>query len=130
MHEKKILIVDDERDFVLVLSAHLQAHGYNVISASDAGDAIAAVQTEKPDLIILDISMPALDGLTVLKRLNKLGHTRSIRIIVVTGVKPEAKAEAIAAGATEFHLKPVNIDLLLDCIHKQFLQMAETAGGR
>ncbi len=61
MSEKKILIVDDERDFAYVLSTHLRAHGYNTITASDAVRAIAAAQKERPDFIILDIIPTALN---------------------------------------------------------------------
>lgn len=130
MPKKKILIVDDEIDFVRVLKAHLKAHGYNVISASDAGDAMAVIQADKPDLIILDVSMPSIDGLRVLKRLNKLGFTSSIPVFVVTGLAPKAKEEVFAAGAVEFFLKPVNMDILLECIREQFAKMVKVGQER
>ena len=130
MAEKKILIVDDERDFVLVLSAHLKAHGYNVISASDADEAITAVQTDRPDLIIMDVSMPGDDGLNVLMRLKASAHTSSVPVIMVTGLDPKARAEAFTAGAVEFFLKPVNMDILLECIREQFYQMVKVDQGR
>ena len=126
MPEKKILIVDDERDFVFVLSAHLKAHGYNVISASDADEAITAVQKEKPDLVILDVAMPGGDGLNVLKRLNASNPKNMIPVIVVTGMEARAKAEAFANGAVDFYLKPVNMDTLLECIREQIGQPVGT----
>lgn len=129
MAEKKILIVDDEKDFVRILSLHLKAQGYSTVTASDAVGAITTAQKERPDLIILDIAMPGGDGLTVLKRLGASDHTSLIPAIVVTGMAPSAKVDALAAGAVEFYVKPVNIDILLACIRGQLGQTAE-AGQR
>ena len=129
MDEKKILIVDDEKDFVHILSAHLTARGYNTVTASDAVGAITKAQKERPDLIILDISMPAGDGLTVLKRLNASNHTSLMPVIVVTGQAPAAKTDALAAGASAFYVKPVDIDVLLACIRGLLGQTVE-AGQR
>jgi two-component system cell cycle response regulator len=130
MGEKKILIVDDEMDFVRILSAHLKSRGYSVVGASDAVVAITAAQKERPDLIILDVAMPAGDGLTVLKRLGASDHTSLIPVIVVTGLVPAMREEAIAAGAVEFYVKPVDIDILLACIRKQLGQTVEAGRGR
>ena len=130
MSEKKILIVDDERDFTFVLSTHLKAHGYNTVMASDAVGAITTAQKERPDLIILDLAMPAGDGLTVLKRLGVSDHTSLIPVIVVTGLAPTMRAEAITAGAVEFYVKPVDIDILLACIRKLLGQTVEVGQGR
>jgi DNA-binding response OmpR family regulator len=130
MGEKKILIVDDEVDFVRILNAHLKAHGYNTVMASDAVGAITAAQKERPDLIILDVAMPGGDGLTVLRRLGASDHTSLIPVIVVTGLAPTMRAEAIAAGAAEFYVKPVDIDILLACIRKQLGQTVEAGQGR
>jgi len=116
MSEKKILIVDDERDFVYVLNAHLKAHGYNTVVASDAVGAITAAQKERPDFIILDISMPAGDGFTVLERLAKSDHTALIPVVVVTGLAPSGKQRAMAKGALAFFTKPVDFDQLLTFI--------------
>ena len=98
MSEKKILIVDDERDFAYVLSTHLKAHGYNIVMASDAVGAIAAAQKERPDFIILDISMPAGDGFTVMERLAKSDHTSLIPVAVVTGRATVGQAEGDGSG--------------------------------
>ena len=122
MAEKKILIVDDNMDLVHLMGAHLKGHGYSVVSASDVAEAIKAVQKEKPDLIILDVAMPGGDGLNVLRRLNASNPKNTIPVIVVTGMEPRAKAEAFAAGAVDFYLKPVNTDTLLECIREQLGQ--------
>ena len=130
MAEKKILIVDDERDFVRILSAHLKAQGYSTVTASDAVGAITTAQKERPDLIILDVAMPGGDGLTVLKRLGASDHTSLIPVIVVTGLEPTMREEAIAAGAVAFYVKPVDIDILLAYIRGQLGQTVEVSQGR
>ena len=116
MSEKKILIVDDERDFAFVLSTHLKAHGYNTVMASDAVGAITVAQKERPDFIILDISMPAGDGFSVMERLAKSDHTSLIPIAVVTGRALSGKQRAMAEGAVAFFTKPVDFDRLLALI--------------
>ena len=122
MPEKKILIVDDNADLVRIMCAHLEGHGYSVVSAPDVAEAIKAVQKEKPDLIILDVVMPGGDGMNVLKRLNASNPRNMIPVIVVTGMEPKAKAEAFANGAVDFYLKPVNMDTLLESIREELGQ--------
>ena len=129
MPEKKILIVDDNADLVRIMGAFLEGHGYSVVSASDVAEAVKAVQKEKPDLIILDVAMPGGDGLNVLRRLNASNPRNTIPVIVVTGMEPRAKAEAFAAGAVDFYLKPVNMDTLLECIREQLGQPVEAGLG-
>jgi DNA-binding response OmpR family regulator len=129
MGEKKILIVDDNADLVHIMGAHLEGHGYSVVGASDVAEAIKAAQKERPDLIILDVAMPGGDGLNVLRRLNASNPKNTIPVIVVTGMEPRAKAEAFAAGAVDFYLKPVNMDTLLECIREQIGQPAGAGIG-
>jgi CheY-like chemotaxis protein len=116
MNEKKILVVDDDRDFTYVMSEHLKAHGYNVVRAEDAVLAVMVAQKERPNLIILDISMPAGDGFTVMERLAKCDLTSQIPIIVVTGKLLSGRERAIAKGALAFFTKPVDFDQLLTLI--------------
>jgi CheY-like chemotaxis protein len=122
MPGKKILVVDDNADLVRIMGAHLEGHGYSVVSASDVAEAIKAVQKDKPDLIILDVAVPGGDGLDVLRRLNVLNPRNMIPVIVVTGMEPGTKAEAFANGAVDFYLKPVNMDTLLECIREELDQ--------
>lgn len=129
MSEKKILIVDDERDFAFVLSTHLKAHGYNTVMASDAVGAITVAQKERPDFIILDISMPAGDGFSVMERLAKSDHTSLIPIVVVTGMALSSKQRAMAEGAVAFFTKPVDFDQLLTFI-SDLLSQPVSAGGQ
>ena len=79
--KKKILIVDDERDIVKVLVIRLESSGYEVISAFDGAQGVFMAHKEQPDLIILDIRMPAGDGFSVAERLKRSTHTWTIPII-------------------------------------------------
>jgi DNA-binding response OmpR family regulator len=122
MDRKKILVVDDDSDFVHITSIYLKAYGYDVAAASDAIEAIAAAKTTHPDIILLDIGLPKGDGLTVLNRLASSDRTTLIPVIVVTGKDPSIKKSCLAAGAMEFFLKPFNPDALLAYIDGVFHQ--------
>jgi DNA-binding response OmpR family regulator len=113
MDRKKVLVVDDDSDFVHITSVYLKAYGYDVAVASDAVEAITVAKTTHPDIILLDIGLPKGDGLTVLNRLASSDRTTLIPVIVVTGKDPSLKKSCLAAGAMEFFLKPFNPDVLL-----------------
>ncbi len=116
---KKILIVDDERDIVKALMIRLQGAGYEVVTAFDGAQGVFMAHKEKPDLIILDIRMPAGDGFSVAQRLKRSIHTFSIPVIFLTG-SPEKNAseKAMALGARFFVKKPYDPEELLDAIKR------------
>jgi DNA-binding response OmpR family regulator len=117
--KKKILVVDDERDIVKVLVIRLQSSGYEVITAFDGAQGVFMAHKEKPDLIILDIRMPAGDGFSVAERLKRSSHTWTIPIIFLTG-SPEQEAEgrAMELGARFFIKKPYDPEELLDAVKR------------
>ena len=80
----KILVVDDEKDVVELLSFLLEKDGYNVVTASNGREALEAVPSEKPDLILLDVMMPEMDGYTVQTQLLENPSTKDIPIIILT----------------------------------------------
>ncbi len=103
---KKILIVDDEALVVKVITAKLKREGFLVDAAYDGEDALQKVAKEKPDLILLDIIMPKLDGISVLKRLKKQDSTKNIPIIILTNLYDDKKvADVLQAGNTEYLIK-------------------------
>lgn len=107
----KLLIADDDPQMVRALRITLAAHGYEVVVAPDGAAAIAAAAHAHPDLIMLDLGMPKLDGIEVIQALR--GWT-SVPIIVVSGRTGSAdKVEALDAGADDFVTKPFQIDELL-----------------
>jgi len=122
MNRKKVLVVDDDKDFVHITSVYLKAYGYDVVAATDAVEAVTFAQTTHPDIIILDIGLPMGDGLTVLNRLASSARTTLIPVIIVTGKDPSLKKSCLAAGAVEFFVKPFNPDVLMAYIDGVFHQ--------
>ncbi|WP_029261447.1 MULTISPECIES: response regulator [unclassified Microbacterium] len=107
----KLLIADDDPQMVRALRITLAAHGYEVVVAADGAAAVAAAAQTHPDLIMLDLGMPRLDGIEVIQALR--GWT-NVPIIVVSGRTGSAdKVEALDAGADDFVTKPFQIDELL-----------------
>jgi DNA-binding response OmpR family regulator len=117
--KKKILIVDDERDIVKGLMIRLQGAGYEVVTAFDGAQGVFMAHKEKPDLILLDIRMPAGNGFSVAQRLKRSIHTFTIPVIFLTG-SPEKNAEgkAMALGARFYIKKPYDPEELLDAIKR------------
>jgi len=117
--KKKILIVDDERDIVKAVMIRLQTSGYEVVTAFDGAQGVFMAHKEKPDLIILDIRMPAGDGFSVAQRLRKSIHTFQIPIIFLTG-SPEKNSEQRAqeVGARFYIKKPYDPEELLDAVRR------------
>jgi CheY-like chemotaxis protein len=90
---KKILIVDDEQDTLSVLGKGLTAEGYLIIKADNGGDALVLATSERPDLIILDVLMPGMDGGEVARRLKGIPETEDIPVIFLTGMFPKREEE-------------------------------------
>jgi DNA-binding response OmpR family regulator len=111
---KKILIVDDEPDFVEMVTMRLEANGYDVISANDGASGLACAKTEAPNLILLDVMMPGMDGFEVLRQLSRDPATRAIPVIMLTA-KGESRSifRAQEMGATDYLIKPMNSEQML-----------------
>jgi putative two-component system response regulator len=104
---KRILVADDNAQNVELLTAMMQAEGYEVMAAADGLEALAQVSASPPDLILLDIMMPKLDGYSVCRHLKKEAQTCLIPIILVTALgAEEARIQGIEAGADDFVTKP------------------------
>jgi len=103
MERAKILIVDDDPDLRRALKIRLRANHYDTVQASDGYSAIAVAQKEQPDLIILDLGLPAGDGFAVLKRLQDSDPLSNIPVIVLTALDPLYNGlKCVLAGATAF----------------------------
>jgi DNA-binding response OmpR family regulator len=126
--KKKILIVDDERDIVKALMIRLQGAGYEVVTAFDGAQAIFVAHKEKPDLIILDIRMPAGNGFGVAEKLKHSASTFSIPVIFLTG-SPERNSEerAMTLGARFYIKKPYDPEDLLDAIKRALEKDLDTS---
>jgi two-component system KDP operon response regulator KdpE len=113
----KILIIDDDPNLRLALKIRLQANHYDTVEASDGYAAIAVAQKEHPNLIILDLGLPAGDGFIVLKRLQDSHALSSIPVIVLSARDPQSNQEkALQAGATSYLQKPADNGELLAVI--------------
>jgi len=110
-YKKTILIVDDEKMILNLLSCNLIKEGYNVIEAKDGLEAITIAQEEKPDLILLDVMLPKLDGLSVCKRVKNI---MNVPILMVTAKDEELdKIVGLELGADDYITKPFSIRELL-----------------
>jgi len=105
---EKVLVVDDERQIRDLLREFLTSDAYEVILASNGKEAIELAEREHPDVILLDVKMPEIDGIKVCQRLKEEPSTQFIPIIVITGYV-DNKIHAIEAGADDFVHKPINL---------------------
>jgi DNA-binding response OmpR family regulator len=114
MANKKILIVDDDPDVLHSMNVRLKANNYDTFFASDAISCIAEARKNQPDLILLDLGLPAGDGFVIMERFKAVPSLASIPVIVISGRDHRANHKrAIEAGAKTFLQKPVNnADLL------------------
>lgn len=128
MNRKRILVVDDNEIVVKALSMKFKSAGYDVLQATDGSGAVSAARTEKPDLIVLDISFPpdvahgggvSWDGFRIIEWLHRIDEAKAIPIIVITGGEPaKYKDRAFAAGAVAFFQKPIDNEELLAAVEK------------
>lgn len=104
-----ILLVDDHRDFVRSAQVFLEKRGYRVTAAYDGVEALEQVEREIPDLIILDVMMPRLDGWATLESLQSQPRTADIPVLMLTALKEEENMKhSFRAGCTWFYSKPIS----------------------
>lgn len=107
MSKEKILIVEDEKDIVKMLEYNLQKEGFKTLTARDGEDALKATVRERPDLVLLDLMLPGMDGLEVCKSLKAVMKTASIPIIMLTAKSQESdKIVGLELGADDYVTKP------------------------
>ncbi|HEY6945976.1 MAG TPA: response regulator, partial [Candidatus Acidoferrum sp.] len=108
MNNNKILLIEDDKDTVRAMAVRFKAKGYQIVVANDAISAISTARKEKPDLIVLDLGLPAGDGFTVMQRLKSNYDLMLTPIIVVSARDPLVNQQrALEAGAEMFFQKPI-----------------------
>ena len=112
MAEAAILVVDDDLPIVRMLERTLAAEGYGVRAAADGGSALAAVERAAPDLLVLDVAMPGLDGLAVCRRLRAKGLSLPILLLTARDGVPD-RVTGLDAGADDYLVKPFAAEELL-----------------
>jgi DNA-binding NtrC family response regulator len=117
----KVLIADDEVEFGSTLATRLQLRSFDTSMVTSGGEALEAIEKEPPDVLLLDLKMPDIDGLEVLASL-KQSHP-DIRVIILTGHGSfEAGQEGMKLGAYDYVMKPVDLDRLIEKIKDAFLE--------
>lgn len=109
-----VLVVDDEEDLLSLLEYNLEQEGYEVLLARNGVEAIEKTQTHEPDLIILDVMMPKMDGIEVCERLRKDARLRTTPIMMLTArTEEEDKVEGLDVGADIYLGKPVSVSVVV-----------------
>ncbi len=115
MDRKRILVVDDEIYIVHILEFSLTMEGYSVLTASDGEEALRIIEQERPDLVVLDIMMPKLDGYEVCRRLRQDEQFRSLPVILLSAKgRPIDREAGLGAGADDYITKPFSPRKLLE----------------
>lgn len=131
----KILLVEDNELNMDLISRRLKRKGYTVMIAVDGQQGVDLARSESPDLILMDLSLPMLDGLEATRRIKAAPETRSIPIVALTAhAMADDREKALAAGCDDYDTKPVEFNRLLGKIEAQLkkeaaMQTAKRADG-
>ncbi len=127
---KKILVVDDERHIVRLVEVNLTKAGYDVTSAYDGIEALEKVAEDKPDMIILDVMMPRMDGFDTLKKLQADPETEGIPVIMLTAKAQDADIfRGWSSGVSSYLTKPFNPRELLTFVERIFQSLEDPSSG-
>lgn len=128
---RKILVVDDERHIVRLVQVNLERAGYQVIAAFDGKEALKKIGSEKPDLVVLDVMMPYMDGFQVLKQMKAEAATKDIPVIMLTAKAQDADVfRGWASGVDMYLTKPFNPLELMTFVKRIFEAAGEEGGEK
>jgi len=126
----RLLLVDDDEALLATLREALEAAGYHVAAVGDGATALAQVASARPDLVILDLQLPTIDGWAVLRQLRGDPGARALPVLAITGVEVERGDEVLTAGANEFLTKPFSLTVLESTVRRLLQSGASAAGSR
>lgn len=118
MRPGKVLVVDDDPEVRQVLREFLSSRGYDVTTASGGAEAVAIVETTKPDLVLLDVAMPDMDGVETLKRIVAIEPALAV-IMVTANADIGITSKLLALGAVDYVPKPFDLDYLDQAVSTQ-----------
>jgi len=120
--KKKILVVDDSQDMRIILSMRLKINGYDVIIAEDGQEGLDRARMDAPDLIILDLMLPKIDGYAVCRMLKFDDKYKNMPVIILSALdQQEDREKAVGSGADAYFIKPFDLELLLNKIRSLIL---------
>ena len=120
----KILLVEDHEELWDFISRRLRRRGFEVVLAHDGGQALAQAEAERPDIMLLDMDLPVMDGWTVARTLRERASVLPIIALTAHAMAGD-RAKALAAGCDDYHPKPVDLPLLLNQIDEALLRQEE-----
>ena len=127
MEKARILVVDDVRMIRHLVKVNLELEGYKVVEAENGKEALERIEEAKPDLILLDVIMPFLDGFQVLKRLRQDEQTQSIPVVMLTTCNEEAdQIKSWEIGISEYVSKPFNPNALVSLVNRVLSESCST----
>ena len=133
MANAHLLVVDDERDITALVAYHLAKAGYRVTTAATGTDALQAIRSEVPDLVVLDLMLPGRSGYEVLEELRAREETRGVGVILLTARREEAdRIHGLASGADDYLTKPFSPEelvLRVGAVLRRMHAPATTGGG-
>ena len=111
--KNKVAVIEDDRDINELIAYNLQKEGYNVIRSLDGGQGLFLIQKERPDLVLLDLMLPGMDGLEICQALKQGDATKDIPVIMITAYgDADTERKALAGGADALLTKPIDFDAL------------------
>ena len=116
---KKILAIDDEPDVLLQVEFILKKNGYSVVTAANGKDGWDLINKEKPDLVLLDLILPGIDGIEISKRMKASGQLKTIPVILLTASADSISQKMEETGADDYVLKPFEYPELLKKIEER-----------
>jgi CheY-like chemotaxis protein len=117
--QKTVLVVDDYDDVRAITKKALETFGYRVIEAGSGAEAVRVAQADSPDLILMDLSMPNMDGFATIHQLRRLLGLRDIPVIALSAhTAREVREDALAVGCREFITKPILLERLKEAVER------------
>lgn len=114
-----MLLLDDEADLLILIGSLLREEGYNVVTAETAEDALQVLQSNSPDIILADVKLPGMDGMTFFAEVQKMENLKSVPFVFVTAYNDEEGIQlAKRLGASAYITKPFDFGHLLKTVHQ------------